>query len=81
MQVSDLGLSSARFQRVQVDYDDIPAMTRMLEELKVDTIISAIGLVSDEISQSQLNLIEAADKSSATKRFIPSEFSFIQTPE
>jgi hypothetical protein len=56
-------------------------MTAELERHNVHTIISAIGLVSNETSQSQLNLIEAAEKSSSTKRFIPSEFSFIQTPE
>lgn len=56
-------------------------MTAELERHNVHTIISAIGLVSDETSQSQLNLIEAAELSSSTKRFIPSEFSFIQTPE
>jgi uncharacterized protein YbjT (DUF2867 family) len=68
-------------QLVQIDYNDIPAMTAELERHNVHTIISAIGLVSNETSQSQLNLIEAAEKSSPTKRFIPSEYSFIQTPE
>lgn len=56
-------------------------MTAELERYNVHTIISAIGLVSNETSQSQLNLIEAAEKSSSTQRFIPSEYSFIQTPE
>lgn len=57
------------------------AMTRELEHHDIHTIISTIGLVSDETSQSQLNLIEAAEKSTTTQRFIPSEFSFIQTAE
>lgn len=56
-------------------------MARVLERHNIHTIISAIGLVSDETSQSQLNLIEAAEKSESTKRFIPSEYSFIQTTE
>ncbi|KAJ5890850.1 uncharacterized protein N7473_007078 [Penicillium subrubescens] len=68
-------------QLVQIDYNDIPTMTVELERHNVHTIISAIGLVSNETSQSQLNLIEAAEKSKSTKRFIPSEYSFIQTPE
>ncbi|KAF3386454.1 hypothetical protein F1880_000160 [Penicillium rolfsii] len=68
-------------QIVQIDYSDIPSMTAELERHNVHTIISAIGLVSNETSQSQLNLIEAAEKSNSTKRFIPSEYSFIQTPE
>ncbi|KAJ6161358.1 hypothetical protein N7470_004754 [Penicillium chermesinum] len=81
VQGSIQGLSSSRFQRVQIDYNDIPSMARVLEDVHVDTIVSAIGLVSDETSQAQLNLIEAAEKSRTTKRFIPSEFSFIQTEE
>lgn len=56
-------------------------MARELEHHNVHTVISAIGLVSDETSQSQLNLIKAAEKATTTQRFIPSEFSFIQTAE
>ncbi|CAI7667760.1 uncharacterized protein N7487_006477 [Penicillium crustosum] len=74
-------LSSQNIQNVQINYEDIPSMARVLEQHNIHTIISAIGLVSDETSQSQLNLIEAADKSSSTKRFIPSEYSFVQTTE
>ncbi|KAJ5128668.1 hypothetical protein N7526_006834 [Penicillium atrosanguineum] len=66
---------------VQIDYNDIASMTKELERYNVHTIISAIGLISDAASQSQINLIDAAEKSSATERFIPSEYSFIQTPD
>jgi hypothetical protein len=66
---------------VQIDYNDIPALTRQLELYKIHTIISAIGLISEETSNSQMNLIEAAEKSKVTERFIPSEYSFIQTAE
>lgn len=55
------------------------SMAGMLESHNIHTIISTIGLISEETSQSQLNLIEAAEQSSTTQRFIPSEFSFIQT--
>jgi hypothetical protein len=68
-------------QHVQLDYDDIASMSTELERHNIHTIISAIGLVSDESSQSQLNLIEAAEKAKCTERFIPSEYSFIQTAE
>ncbi|CAI7660393.1 unnamed protein product [Penicillium palitans] len=74
-------LSSQHIQNVQINYQDIPSMARVLEQHNIHTIISAIGLVSDETSQSQLNLIEAAEKSASTKRFIPSEYSFVQTTE
>lgn len=70
---------SDKVKNVQIDYDDVASMTHALEQHKLHTIISAIGLVSDETSRSQLNLIDAAEKSASTKRFIPSEYSFIQT--
>ncbi|KAJ5366737.1 hypothetical protein N7541_000678 [Penicillium brevicompactum] len=70
---------SDKVKNVQIDYDDVVSMTHALEQHKIHTIISAIGLVSDETSRSQLNLIDAAEKSASTKRFIPSEYSFIQT--
>ncbi|OQE39051.1 hypothetical protein PENCOP_c007G02323 [Penicillium coprophilum] len=73
--------ASQNIQNVQINYDDIPSMAHELERHDVHTIISTIGLTSDETSQSQLNLIEAAEKSRSTKRFIPSEYSFVQTPE
>ncbi|KAF9241701.1 hypothetical protein DTO006G1_4978 [Penicillium roqueforti] len=73
--------ASQNIQNVQINYDDIPSIARVLEKHNIHTIISAIGLVSDETSQSQLNLIEAAEKSATTKRFIPSEYSFVQTTE
>ncbi|KAJ5446260.1 hypothetical protein N7491_002342 [Penicillium cf. griseofulvum] len=72
---------SQSIQNVQINYDDIASMTHELERHNIHTIISAIGLVSDETSQSQLNLIKAAEKSVSTKRFIPREYSFVQTTE
>ncbi|KAE8370008.1 NmrA-like family protein [Aspergillus caelatus] len=68
-------------QQVQVDYNDTTALARILDQHEVHTIISAIGIISDETSQSQLTLINAAAQSSATKRFMPSEYSFIQTED
>lgn len=65
-------------QSVQLDYNDVPSMAKTLEELNVHSIISSIVLVSEDASQSQQNLIDAAGASAATKRFIPSEFLFIQ---
>ncbi|KAJ5895265.1 hypothetical protein N7495_006956 [Penicillium taxi] len=69
----------SHIQHMQVDYDDVSSIAEKLEHHNVSTIISAIGITSDETSQSQLNLIDAAEKSKATQRFIPSEYSFIQT--
>ncbi|KOC08145.1 nmrA-like family protein [Aspergillus flavus AF70] len=70
-----------KIKQVQVDYNDATALARTLDQHEVHTIISAIGIISDETSQSQLTLINAAAQSSATKRFLPSEYSFIQTED
>ncbi|KAJ5949581.1 hypothetical protein N7454_001165 [Penicillium verhagenii] len=73
--------STSEVSTVQIDYDDVASIAKTLDAHNVHTIISAIGLVSDETSQSQLNLIDAAELSTATRRFIPSEYSFIQTAD
>ncbi|KAE8312543.1 hypothetical protein BDV41DRAFT_538770 [Aspergillus transmontanensis] len=70
-----------KVKQVQVGYNDATALARTLDQHEVHTIISAIGIISDETSQSQLTLINAAAQSSATRRFIPSEYSFIQTKD
>ncbi|KAI9152348.1 transporter [Paramyrothecium foliicola] len=67
---ADLGLPS-----FIVDYNDIPSLTKFLEENNVDTIVSAFGINGTSLSQSQINLIKAADASSVTQRFIPSTFA------
>ncbi|PWY74336.1 nmrA-like family protein [Aspergillus heteromorphus CBS 117.55] len=66
---------------VQIDYSNISALTQTLEQHAIHTIISAITIFDDENSQAQLNLIQAADNATTTKRFIPSEYSFVQTED
>ncbi|KAM5441868.1 hypothetical protein MferCBS31731_003130 [Microsporum ferrugineum] len=68
-------------KQVQVDYNNVDSLAASLEEHSIDTVICTIGMVSPEASQSQVNLIQAADKSAVTKRFIPSEYSFVQSEE
>lgn len=58
----------------ETDYDDIEGTAKMLESNMVDTVISALTIVGPS-AQAQLNLIAAADKSSTTHRFIPSEYA------
>ncbi|GFG22040.1 isoflavone reductase homolog P3 [Aspergillus udagawae] len=74
-------LVSDRTRQVQVDYNDIPSLVQVLEQHAIHTIISAIGIFDATTSQSQLNLIQAAEISNVTKRFVPSEYSFIQTKD
>ncbi|CAH0055760.1 unnamed protein product [Clonostachys solani] len=59
---------------LQVDYEDVSSLTKILEDQKIDTVISTVNLKTQAASQSQLNLIQAADRSCTTNRFIPSEF-------
>jgi nucleoside-diphosphate-sugar epimerase len=64
-----------------VNYSDVDALTAILEMEQVDTIISGLPIDNDESGQAQLNLIEAADRSKYTKRFLPSEFGMVYTKE
>ncbi|KXH53076.1 hypothetical protein CSAL01_09821 [Colletotrichum salicis] len=59
----------------EVDYANIDALKTFLEEHNIHTVISAFGITATSLATSQLNLIKAADLSSATKRFIPSSFA------
>lgn len=68
-------------QHVVVNYDEIDATVKVLEDNDVETIISAITMEYEATSRAQLNLIEAAEKSKVTKRFIPSEYGIINSPE
>ncbi|KAK0102540.1 hypothetical protein ONS95_006153 [Cadophora gregata] len=68
-------------KHIKVDYSDIESVVTILETNQIDTILSAITMESSTSSQSQLNLILAADRSATTKRFIPSEFGVIANRE
>ncbi|KAF7177894.1 hypothetical protein CNMCM7691_006370 [Aspergillus felis] len=63
------------------DYSNVDSLTHLLENNQIDTVISAMSLINDETSNSQLNLIEAADRSSSTKRLIPSEYGICYNEE
>lgn len=59
---------------VTVDFTDIDDLRNILEQHEVHTIISAVSLQSEDSGRSQMNLIDAADQSQCTRRFMPSEF-------
>ncbi|KAF6809278.1 hypothetical protein CMUS01_13717 [Colletotrichum musicola] len=80
LQIPDeLPPSSARIAKV--DYDDVEGLKQLLESENVETVISTISILSAAQSQAQLNLIAAADSSSSTRRFVPSEFGTMNAPE
>ncbi|KAF2436706.1 NAD(P)-binding protein [Tothia fuscella] len=64
---------------VQVDYSDVSALQKVLQENGIDTVISTLNTMGDPTPE--LNLIEAADKSSVTKRLIPSVWGIPYTDE
>jgi nucleoside-diphosphate-sugar epimerase len=66
---------------VKVDYSNIKDTTAILESHQINTVVSAIGMENSNTSQGQLNLITAAEASTVTKRFIPSEFGAIANKE
>ncbi|KAI8717649.1 NmrA domain-containing protein [Fusarium sp. LHS14.1] len=65
---------------IKVDYNDTTSLTRCLEENEVEAVVSTINLQDEAAGNAQLSLIEAADTSKTTKRFIPSQFAFTNSP-
>ncbi|KAJ5733505.1 hypothetical protein N7493_002291 [Penicillium malachiteum] len=64
-------------QYVQVDYEDIYALAQHLESHSVHTVICAIGMLGNECSEAQNNLIKAAEQTQTVQRFMPSEFGYV----
>lgn len=54
-----------------MDYSDVEAVTKTLEENNVDTVISAIFMMGEP---KEIQLIQAADASKTTKRMISSDY-------
>ncbi|SPJ78877.1 uncharacterized protein FTOL_07268 [Fusarium torulosum] len=55
---------------VTVDYENIPGLAKVLEENKIGTVISTLEMMAGPGPEEAL--IRAADKSTITKRYIPS---------
>ncbi|KXJ85568.1 hypothetical protein Micbo1qcDRAFT_198786 [Microdochium bolleyi] len=59
---------------IPIDYSDIEAATRVLEEHNIHTVISALSFMPGSGDNYEDRLIQAADVSKTTKRFIPSNW-------
>ncbi|OJJ03919.1 hypothetical protein ASPVEDRAFT_135813 [Aspergillus versicolor CBS 583.65] len=59
-----------------VDYSSIEELQTVLESNNIHTVISALSMENGG-GQSQMNLIEAAERSKSTRRFMPSEFGIV----
>ncbi|RGP67722.1 hypothetical protein FSPOR_5912 [Fusarium sporotrichioides] len=66
---------------LKVDYNDVDAISKALEEADVNILICAISVVSPEANQAQKNLIHAAERSSSTERFVISSFDVLHVKE
>ncbi|CEI70755.1 hypothetical protein FVEN_g763 [Fusarium venenatum] len=64
---------------IAVDYTDIGKLAGVLEANNIETVISTINSLQDV--SAELNLIQAAEKSAPTKRYIPSLWGIKYTPE
>jgi hypothetical protein len=59
---------------IVVNYDDVGALTTVLESNNVHTVISTIQVMDMGSGGSEVNLVRAADISGPTKRFISSDW-------
>ncbi|KAK4155293.1 isoflavone reductase [Chaetomidium leptoderma] len=60
---------------VPVDYSDVDAVVKALEDHNIDTVISGIAMHSGDGSDlSEIELIRAADRSKTTKRMVSSDW-------
>lgn len=57
-----------------IDFGDIESVAEVFEQEAVHTIISTIGMMSEDAHRSELNLLSAAELSKCVKRFVPSTF-------
>ena len=64
---------------VSINYDSVDSIVQVLQENNIDTLLSTIDSTTG--AASELTLIEAADRSTVTKRYIPSSWGIKYTPE
>lgn len=66
---------------IKVDYNDINAVTHILETHNVHTVISTISVITPESGAAERNLVNAASKAAPTKRFIQSDWGVLAPSE
>ncbi|OWY48760.1 NAD(P)-binding protein [Alternaria alternata] len=75
----DAKLQGTDAKVIAVDYTKPDSIARTLEENRIDTVISTLGSMSG--TDPEMALIEAANKSGITQRYIPSTWGIKYTPE
>ncbi|WKT38251.1 hypothetical protein QSH57_000069 [Fusarium oxysporum f. sp. vasinfectum] len=66
---------------IQVDYDNVEALSQILKHHNVHTLICTIQITDEIASSAQVNLIRASDSSSTVKRFIFSAWGSLPNEE
>lgn len=64
-----------------VDYSDVDSTAEILASNNVHTVISAISVMDLTSSTAQVNIVQAAAKSKASKRFIASDWGVQHSEE
>ncbi|KXJ93605.1 hypothetical protein Micbo1qcDRAFT_174641 [Microdochium bolleyi] len=65
---------SASLERLAVDYNNADQIASVLREHGVEVVVSALVLLDNAASESQINLIRGAACSGTVTRFLPSEY-------
>ena len=74
---------SPNIEYIEASYssNDISSLATLLREREVNTVISTITILGEQTRDAQLSLIRAAilanEKLGPTKRFVPSEFGYV----
>ncbi|KAH7397153.1 hypothetical protein BKA66DRAFT_453736 [Pyrenochaeta sp. MPI-SDFR-AT-0127] len=66
---------------IVVDYSSVEGLKKVFEEQKIHTVISALLTIPGEGVPPEVNMIQAAEASKATERFIPSNWGIPETVE
>ncbi|KAK4503495.1 hypothetical protein PRZ48_004410 [Zasmidium cellare] len=75
------GPSNPDQQTIAVDYQDVETVKTVLEENNIHTVICTFTMEGNALEKSHLSLVEAASRSSTTKRFIPTSWAIMYPKE
>jgi len=64
-----------------VDYNDVDALSRVLETNNIHTVLSTFSVRGPQEAAAEIDLVNAAAKSATTKRFIASEYGTLAPSE
>lgn len=63
-------------EALELDYSSPSSIAERLRAENIDTVVSVIGMLSEDDHRAQLNLIEGAALSGTVTRFAPSEYGW-----